>query len=924
MARLIVFIMAMAVSTSVAWAGAGSCPGDATGDGVVDVDDIVAVVLAFGSTDPDADVTGDGIVDVDDIVAVVLDFGCEASTGPEVTLSGTVTNAWTGDPIIGATVQIGSETLVTDGAGVYSGDFVAGLYTVNFSATNFNGTTEDIILFPDVPLDLDAQLEPVAPVIVSIQVSGDSDPGGTATATAVVEILDGSTLSGFTWMQLAGPTAVLSGDLTDMVSVDLPDSGVFKDELIVRLSEPPITEEQLPPNVPLPEGEFPAGLQNRFQVVGINPFALEEAGLITLEVDVSTTSGNYLADADVHTHLGWKPTSGLRNVPINVPIILHGKDQASYDWSMSKPGASFASLTDPVSQNPEFVPDAAGVYEVTVTDLETMSPVTIEIFAGNWKGVITGIDDDGRPVSDATCVACHQLLGADKFTPWAQTGHAEIFTNNLNSSPYWGPQCFGCHTVGYDLDNDNDGVDESMDYVDFIDSGLIGSPNPNNWADVVSLYPSTAQLANIQCENCHGPQYGLAGVNTLAHGPINPEGAPRVSLSSDVCAQCHGEPLRHARFQQWQLSGHANYEVAIDEGESGNCSRCHTANGFLAWLPILTGDEPGDPLDNITVTWTPDEVHPQTCVTCHDPHNIGTTTGIDTNAIIRISGDTPPLIAGYTAYAVGRGAMCMTCHNSRRGLRNDSTFDNFYLTSEAARAPHGSAQTDVLMGENAYLVTTGIRGAHSFLTDSCVACHMEETPPPADLAYNLGGTNHTFYASDSICTNCHSGLDGPTIQAGVESTLHILQDSVEEGLLALIDEQTSLGNVIDLNGEFQILSVANVQEIVFGESRGRQSMTITFADSSTAGPYRMTDVDVLDGVTEDVLGQFYDFADPLLIKAGWNWGLIHNDGSLGVHNPTYAYTVMQAGIMAIDPPAAAEVDWPEWFDEGELSSGDRR
>ncbi len=77
-------------------------------------------------------------------------------------------------------------------------------------------------------------------------------------------------------------------------------------------------------------------------------------------------------------------------------------------------------------------------------------------------------------------------------------------------------------------------------------------------------------MSNIQCENCHGPQVGGA------HLPRNPEGTPRVSLSSDVCATCHGEPLRHARFQQWQLSPHANYELAIDEGSKAAAARAAT------------------------------------------------------------------------------------------------------------------------------------------------------------------------------------------------------------------------------------------------------------------------------------------------------------------------------------------------------------
>ncbi len=39
---------------------------------------------------------------------------------------------------------------------------------------------------------------------------------------------------------------------------------------------------------------------------------------------------------------------------------------------------------------------------------------------------------------------------------------------------------------------------------------------------------------------------------------------------------------------------------------------------------------------------------------------------------MRISGDTPMLLAGFKATNVGRAAICMTCHNSRRGLKNDS------------------------------------------------------------------------------------------------------------------------------------------------------------------------------------------------------------------------------------------------------------
>jgi hypothetical protein len=53
------------------------CPGDTNGDNVVDIDDIVNVVLDFGTdgTDNGGDVDMSGLTDIDDIVFVVLNFG---------------------------------------------------------------------------------------------------------------------------------------------------------------------------------------------------------------------------------------------------------------------------------------------------------------------------------------------------------------------------------------------------------------------------------------------------------------------------------------------------------------------------------------------------------------------------------------------------------------------------------------------------------------------------------------------------------------------------------------------------------------------------------------------------------------------------------------------------------------------------------
>jgi hypothetical protein len=251
----------------------------------------------------------------------------------------------------------------------------------------------------------------------------------------------------------------------------------------------------------------------------------------------------------------------------------------------------------------------------------------------------------------------------------------------------------------------------------------------------------------------------------------------------------------------------------------------------------------------------------------------------------------------------------------------------------------------MLMGQNAYLVDLGdpvdgydfpegLPGSHASLKDACATCHMEETPPPDDLSYNEGGTNHTFFASDEICSECH-GFTADAVQVPVEISLGILQRDIEEALLALITELTEAENTVILDDEAIISSknVDDIEEIVFGETRGRQAITVTFTDGTTVGPIGVNSISVVERVTlchkdkktlslkasaaqshlrhgdplgacagdDDgpTLGGLYDFADPDLIKAGWNWNLINNDGSKGVHNPLFANNVLAASIATL-------------------------
>ena len=265
------------------------------------------------------------------------------------------------------------------------------------------------------------------PIDVTTMTVGDAIPGGTVTITATIAINDGSTLQSVAWSQVGGAPAVLSGIDTVAVTAVLASTADYRDHLIMVLSEPPGGQEL---------EEFSGGLQDRFVVVGMSPYALEEAALVALQLDVVTSSGTYPVEVDLHTALPWKPASGISTVGVGLPVQLHGKTQDTYDWALTAPSGSAATLTDATGQNPYFTPDVAGHYELTVTDLAAAASTTVDVYAGTWQGVIVGQDADGLPVADPGCRGCHSgASAADAFTPWAASGHAHIFSTQLTPAP---------------------------------------------------------------------------------------------------------------------------------------------------------------------------------------------------------------------------------------------------------------------------------------------------------------------------------------------------------------------------------------------------------------------------------------------------------------------------------------------------------
>jgi hypothetical protein len=548
---------------------------------------------------------------------------------------------------------------------------------------------------------------------------------------------------------------------------------------------------------------------------------------------------------------------------------------------------------------------------------ETNSGDSLELSAGTWVGAIQDVASDGRPQPSDLCLACHNGgLAPDVFSDWRLTGHAEIFSQNIDMPDnHWTADgCGPCHTVGYDS-GDNEGFDDWMRKEDW----TVPAGAPNNYANMfVDGFDHTASLGNVQCENCHGPN------GTLAHSQ---KSSQRVSIDAQVCGACHGEPLRHGRYQQWQESGHSNFTLALEEGTvegrgatAGHCGRCHSGQGFLAWIEQddltqriqgASGDATVEELAALGLTEA--AVQPQTCATCHDPHTQGTVSGEPNTATVRVTGDTMLLPAGFRASEVGRGALCITCHNTRNGAHNSQVGD-----PTSYSAPHVAAQGDVLMGQNAYFVTAGVRGSHSYVQDTCTHCHMELTPPPEQFSYYGSGTNHSFRASLSICSECHGEFEGDQLQAATGDSLDELRAGIASGAMAalgglgtihvraydpathLYSSSSSDSANLTLDLDANPLASIDVTEI-HGQSAlvltPEAPVTVTWTDGTTTsassfgvqlGSLMTDDGGEAGGVVFGLGGN--------LVRATWNLLLLENDGSLGVHNPRFYAEVVQATL----------------------------
>jgi len=441
------------------------------------------------------------------------------------------------------------------------------------------------------------------------------------------------------------------------------------------------------------------------------------------------------------------------------------------------------------------------------------------------------------------CLECHRPV----LNTVTQTRHFGAFTNSLfvAQGGQTDASCLPCHTVGYGLP-----------------SGFVSKS-------------TTPQLANVQCENCHGP----AAVH--AANPEDPVVRPRVELAAEVCGGCHNNEfvpgrvaaLHPPRYEEWNSSPHQSVldELKADfTGSLGNsffiptCGSCHSGTireALLENTSLPTGHEAGA----IGIA----------CGTCHDSHaqfvHTNLLNGLRTNGLTGLvitnnqlgkfytNQMSSPLSSLVDYHATGNFAtnynpeinVCAQCHNDRGASANSLDFP-----------PHHSSQYNMLLGsfrQQDTDVPSNQPATHALLEKQCVACHMQ-TP--------AGTGGHSFKVqSYGLCQTCHSSPE-LLVQFTTNTVfLQIQRDKAALDFWAMIKAPAPL------------------------QKYGAKAWEYAHPGSlSEAGPSPTTAEQGLIPVK--------------IQKARFNLYLVFNEGSFGVHNGPYTVDLLETAYDLVQDELA--------------------
>jgi hypothetical protein len=324
------------------------------------------------------------------------------------------------------------------------------------------------------------------------------------------------------------------------------------------------------------------------------------------------------------------------------------------------------------------------------------------------------------------------------------------------------------------------------------------------------------------------------------------------------CTECHGDnPKYHVMGARlgYDTSGHKNNANSYYANGAG-CQKCHTNEGFIEFVDTGKVGE-----------YVPYPSQPG-CFTCHVPHTKGD---------FSLRTMKPVNLADGSVFNVGEGNLCANCHQARRSAKETVKALEAKDVSSHWGAHHGP-QSDIVNGTNAFQHPDKSYSSspHKLvIKDGCVSCHMALPEGRYSFSPELGG--HSFNIEGEVheagklnvssCSGCHKDIKqvrGKEI-FDIKAKADYDQDGTTEPVQAEVEGL--LEAFVNENGTGYL---QNLNPPMYNRQGGWAG--------SKEGSWNVEEMAAL-----------------------YNYKMILEDRSKGVHNTTYVIQILYDSLKALDP-----------------------
>ena len=167
------------------------------------------------------------------------------------------------------------------------------------------------------------------------------------------------------------------------------------------------------------------------------------------------------------------------------------------------------------------------------------------------------------------------------------------------------------------------------------------------------------------------------------------------------------------------------------------------------------------------------------CWACHAPHS-------NANFNLRKQGATDWII-GTGTYDKGNSNTCAMCH---QGLDADPAVASVDTITNKRWGPHHGPQSNMLAGHGAYEFTGAYNATHPHngIANGCVNCHMADQPEGGMAGGHSNQINYSYHGSvhvNSAGCGCHGAQDLDAKVAATQAAYETAVRQLGEGLVTL-------------------------------------------------------------------------------------------------------------------------------------------